>query len=148
MAAVDLTRRRWLQALALSGAFPAWGLARAAAGPAWQLALAWSEPGPIATPGAERDSDKTAPVLSDVSVTGGSRTVSLRFTLSEAAAVSARFVPTSGDRIATTYRVGAQAGTSTIERSVAKGTYSVQLTAVDAFGNHSLTYTSEVKIRG
>jgi plastocyanin len=105
-------------------------------------------PTPIPSPGADRDSDHTPPVLGNVTVTGGTGTVSVGFTLSETATVNARFVPAGGDVIVPTYRAEARAGTSGFQHSLAKGTYTVELTAVDAMGNRSSTYTSEVRIRG
>jgi hypothetical protein len=82
-------------------------------------------------------------------VTGGIKTAIVRFTLSEAATVTIRFVATkNSEDPAPVTRVEGHSGTATLQRPLAKGTYTVQLTAVDPLGNHSSTYTREVKVVG
>jgi plastocyanin len=103
-------------------------------------------PEPVPPPGGGIGSDTTPPQLSNVTLEGLTGAVRVRYTVSEPATLNARFTTRDGD--VRSFRAQTQAGTWTIERQIASGTYTAELWAVDGWGNRSSTYTSEVTVRG
>jgi plastocyanin len=89
--------------------------------------------------------DTTPPALSAVTASSAGSGVRVRLTVSEPATVNARFV--GGDDIAL-LRSQVEQGTWTLERSLAGGTYTYELWAVDAMGNRSASEIGEVRVRG
>jgi plastocyanin len=105
-------------------------------------------PTPTPTPGVPPPGgappDTTAPTVGGLTVAGFDSRVQVRLTLDERATVNVRFV-TDTDVI--TMRRQVEAGTWTLERPLARGTYSYELWAVDAMGNRSATHPGEVRVR-
>jgi len=104
------------------------------------------EPEPVPPPGGGSGSDTEAPTLSGVSLSSGSGSVVVDFTVSEAATLNARLVASDGT--VEGFRAHSQAGSWTIERSVPAGRYRAELWATDSWGNRSSTHTEEVRISG
>jgi plastocyanin len=102
-------------------------------------------PTPAVPPPGSAPPDTTAPALSAVTVSGAGTGVRIGLTVSEPATVNARFV--GGDDIAL-LRSQVEQGTWTLERSLAGGTYTYELWAVDAMGNRSASEIGEVRIGG
>jgi hypothetical protein len=84
--------------------------------------------------------------VSGVTVSGANARAQMRLTVSEAATVNVRLA--AGDDDVATMRRQVEAGTWTLERQLASGTYSYELWAVDAMGNRSSTVVGEVRVRG
>jgi plastocyanin len=88
--------------------------------------------------------DTTPPTVSGLTVTpigGGAR---VRLTVSERATINVRFIA-SGDEARMRSQV--EAGTWTLDRALARGTYTYELWAVDAMANRSTTQVGEVSVR-
>lgn len=97
-------------------------------------------------PTAKAGADKSAPVLSKVSVKRSGRSgARVKWTLSEAASLTVRFSRSGSSRAVRTVRLQGLPGTSgvTVRSSrFTRGRYSVQLEARDAAGNRSSSRTT------
>ena len=102
-------------------------------------------PAPAVPPPGSAAPDSTAPVVSNITVSGSGTTGRVRLTVSERSTVNVRFV--SGDEVLR-LRSLVEQGTWTLERELATGRYAYELWAVDAMGNRSVTHVGEVTIRG
>ena len=102
-------------------------------------------PPPAVPPPGGAPSDTTAPSISGLTVSGLDARVQVRLTTNERATINVRFAT---DTDVATMRRQVEAGTWTLERPLAAGTYAYELWAVDAMGNRSSTHSGEVRVRG
>ncbi len=100
------------------------------------------EPEPVPPPGGGAGEDTAPPALSDVSLTSRAGRLTIGWTVSEPATLTARLTRSDGD--VQTFRAATEAGTWTIERSLSAGSYQAEVWAVDRWGNRSATQTVEV----
>jgi hypothetical protein len=91
--------------------------------------------------------DRTAPVVSKFSLKAMRRGATVRFTLSEPAAVTIR--AKRGKTTVRTVRLSARAGTRSViirGSSLARGRYSFEIEARDARGNNAPVQRKNVKV--
>jgi plastocyanin len=102
-------------------------------------------PGPAVPPPTGGSADSTPPAISGLTVSGSGNTARVRLTVSERSTINARFV-TSDD--SSLLRSQVEAGSWTLERTLATGRWTYEIWATDAKGNRSPAQVGEVRIGG